>query len=209
MQLNENTPTTFIIAVPPVTFASGMKITITDTDGQSKTLTNTESNTVKRSTLLNFPVITYKKEGVLELPEGAVTSFELPAEGGTVEIPIVTNLDYEVVIPENAKDWITLGQTKDIRNEIITLVIAENATSDPRSAAIKVVAQDNAELALEYTISQKPRSYCLYYTSNNGEIVEPTYSYRLDATILSNTYKDGAGVIEFDAPITKIGDWAF
>ena len=209
VQLNESTPTTFIIAVPPVTFTSGMKITITDTDGQSKTLTNTESNTVKRSTLLNFPVITYKQDGVLEFPEGVVTSFELPAEGGTVEIPVVTNLDYEVVIPENAKDWITFGQTKAIRNEVRILYIAENTTGNPRSAVVKVVAKDNEKLDIKYTITQKSRSYCLYYTSNNGEIVEPTYSFRFGATILSNTYKDGVGVIEFSAPITEIGDWAF
>ncbi|MBR5855710.1 MAG: hypothetical protein IKY70_00345, partial [Bacteroidales bacterium] len=37
VQLDETTPVTFIIAVPPVTFTSGMRITVTDTDGKSKT----------------------------------------------------------------------------------------------------------------------------------------------------------------------------
>ena len=40
VQLNETTPTTFIIALPPMIFGSGIKITVTDTDGLSKTLTN-------------------------------------------------------------------------------------------------------------------------------------------------------------------------
>ncbi|MBR5855794.1 MAG: hypothetical protein IKY70_00805 [Bacteroidales bacterium] len=62
VQLNETTPTTFILAVPPVTFASGMKITITDTDGMSKTFTNRSSNTITRSNLLTFPTVTYKQE---------------------------------------------------------------------------------------------------------------------------------------------------
>ena len=104
VQLSEDYPTTFIITLPPMTFKSGMKLTVTDTDGLSKTLTNSSSNTVKRSSLLTFPVITYKQDGVLEFPEGALTSFELPAEGGNVEIAVMTNQDYEVVIPDEAKD---------------------------------------------------------------------------------------------------------
>ena len=62
VQLNEDTPSTFIIAVPPTEFPSGMKITITDADGHSKTLTNSSSNTLKRSSLLTFPVITYNQQ---------------------------------------------------------------------------------------------------------------------------------------------------
>ena len=120
VQLNESTPTTFIIAVPPVTFSSGMKITVTDTDGLSKTLTNNSSNTIKRSSLLTFPVITYKQDGVLDFPENTMTSYDFPAEGGTVEIPVITNLDYEVMIPDNAKDWISVADTKTIREEVIT-----------------------------------------------------------------------------------------
>ena len=81
VQLSEATPTTFIIAVPPVEFASGMKITVTDTDGLSRTLTNSSANTIKRSCLTRFPVITYKQEGVFEIPEGTLTSYDIPAEG--------------------------------------------------------------------------------------------------------------------------------
>ena len=64
VHLNEDTPTTFIIAVPPVEFASGMKITVTDVDGGSKTFTNGSPNTIKRSLLLIFPVITFNREVV-------------------------------------------------------------------------------------------------------------------------------------------------
>ena len=62
VQLNEDAPTTFIIAVPPTEFPSGMKVTITDADGTSKTLTNSSANTIKRSMLLTFPVITFNRE---------------------------------------------------------------------------------------------------------------------------------------------------
>ena len=177
VQLSESTPTTFIIAVPPVTFSSGMKITITDTDGLSKTLTNSSSNTIKRSSLLNFPVITYKQNGVLEFSEGAVTSYELPAEGGTIEIPVVTNLDYEVVIPEDAADWISVVETRALRQEVITLNISENATAEERSAEV-LITTTSGTISQLIAINQlggnppQPGDYVDEYGINHGQGVK-------------------------------------
>ena len=59
---------------------------------------------------------------------------------------------------------------------------------------------------------EKTKSY-IYYTSSDGNIVEPNaYLSATDvfgANIISNTYENGQGVIEFDASITSIGDTAF
>lgn len=153
VQLSETSPTTFIIAVPPVEFASGMKITVTDTDGLSKTLTNSSANTIKRSCLTRFPVITYKQEGVFEIPDGTLTSHEIPAEGGIVEIPLTTNQEYEVVIPEDAQEWISVVETKALRNETITLSIAENNTTTERSAVV-LICSYNSEIVQTITITQ-------------------------------------------------------
>ena len=49
----------------------------------------------------------------------------------------------------------------------------------------------------------------IYYTSSNGKVVEPYISSAFGATIISNTYKDGVGAIEFNVPITTIGNGAF
>lgn len=49
----------------------------------------------------------------------------------------------------------------------------------------------------------------IWYTSSDGNIVNP---YKMDvfgANIISNTYNEGKGVIEFDATITSIGNYAF
>lgn len=153
VQLSDE-PTTFIISVPPVEFESGMKITVTDTDGISRELTNTSKNTVKRSTLLTFPVITYTQTGVFELAEGTLTTYEVKAEGGTVKIPVVTNQDYHVVIPENAAEWITMIGTKALREETITLNILGNSTPEARSAEVLVTTTENVALQT-ITISQE------------------------------------------------------
>ena len=152
VQLSPDTPVTFIIAVPPVAFPSGMKITVTDTDGLSRTLTNTHSNTIKKSSLLTFPVITYTQEGVFEIPEGTLTSYEIPSDGGRIEIPVTTNQDYEVVIPEAAQEWVTLAKTKALREEMIYLNIDENTLSEDRSADVLVTS--GGETLQVITISQ-------------------------------------------------------
>ena len=49
----------------------------------------------------------------------------------------------------------------------------------------------------------------LYYTSSNGQIVEPYSKDAFGAKIVSNSYENGRGVIRFDKNITGIGNKAF
>ena len=48
----------------------------------------------------------------------------------------------------------------------------------------------------------------IYYTSNDGNIVEPYKTDVFGANIISNEYKDGQGIITFDGPVTSIGEQA-
>ena len=147
-----------------------------------------------------------QKDGVLV--DGNNT-FNVSATGGSVVIKYQANVDCEVIIPETAQSWISLAtSTRGLSTYSTTLNIAENNSGKERSCVIKVVSKDNNKLSAEYTITQNPRYY-LYYTSSNGEIVQPCDSSSFGATILSNTYKNGVGVIEFNAPITTLGEWAF
>ena len=119
------------------------------------------------------------------------------------------NVDCNLIIPDDAQDWVTIApETRGLSTYNTTLNIAENSSGKERSCVVKVVSKNDNELFAEYTITQNSR-YCLYYTSSNGEIVTPYKSSAFGATILSNTYIDGVGVIEFNAPITTIGDYAF
>lgn len=49
----------------------------------------------------------------------------------------------------------------------------------------------------------------IWYTSTDGEIVAPHNAGVFGANIVSNTYKNGKGVITFDGPVTEIGSYAF
>ena len=47
-------------------------------------------------------------QGQLDALVVNTVDFEVPAEGGTVEIPVSANVNYEVIIPEAAQEWITM-----------------------------------------------------------------------------------------------------
>ena len=57
IQLSETEATEFHIAVPPVTFSNGFKVTLTDIYGNTKSVESTVENAVLRSTILAMPEI--------------------------------------------------------------------------------------------------------------------------------------------------------
>ena len=137
------------------------------------------------------------------------TEFAIDGREQQITIEHKANVDCDVIIPDDAQDWVAIAPaTRGLSTYSTTLNIAENNSGEERSCVIKVVSKDNNKLSAEYTITQKPR-YCLYYTSNDGKIIQPYKSSAFRATILSNTYIDGVGVIDFNAPITTIGNEAF
>ena len=52
-------------------------------------------------------------------------------------------------------------------------------------------------------------TYSIRYTSTDGNVVTPYKTDVFGANIVSNTYENGVGIIEFDGPVTTIGEYAF
>lgn len=74
-------------------------------------------------------------EGKLDVKADATP---VSAEGGQVTVEITTNLDYEVVIPEAAKTWIKLVETKALRTDKVTFSVAPNTEASQRTAEVEV-----------------------------------------------------------------------
>lgn len=74
-------------------------------------------------------------EGKLDVKADATP---VPAEGGSVTVEITTNLDYEIVIPEAAKTWITLVETKALCTDNVTFSVAQNTEATQRTAEVEV-----------------------------------------------------------------------
>ena len=84
--------------------------------------------------------------------------------------------------------------------------------SEKRLMAYRVndpITLGNSEIFSIASIEYIGRIPTIQYESANGEIVEPHSNSAFDAKIVSNTYKDGKGIIAFDNDITIIGKEAF
>ena len=57
LQLSESLATEFIIALPPVLFTKGFKVTVTGSDSKTYTVETDKANTVLRSSLLAMPAV--------------------------------------------------------------------------------------------------------------------------------------------------------
>ena len=135
---------------------------------------------------------------------------DVSASGGSVTLSFLTNVECQAVIPAEASDWISLDATRAVEYDSIALSVAMN-TGDRRSAIVKVESLDGA-LSVEYTIVQAgvassstpdvddegnilgiPQSNEIFYTSTNGNIVNPYDGNVFGGIIISNTYNNGVG----------------
>ena len=147
-------------------------------------------------------------------------SYTVNATGGEVSVAVTTNLDYSVVIPEDAQVWLSVADTRAVvREETLTFIVAENKVYDRRFVSVELVDSNGDVLRTIQFIqlaAVQPDFTCpaneIWYT--NGSITEPTTPYRataFGASILSNTYLEDREhwVIKFDGEVTSIGDYAF
>ena len=121
-------------------------------------------------------------------------------------VEVTSNVDYAVT---DDADWLTC----EIVEGGINLLATSNNTLESRFAQITITAKENpGALSVNISVEQAPSkdSDCvIYYTSSDGNIVEPFRQTAFDANIISNKYEDGQGTLLFDAPIEVIGAQAF
>lgn len=83
-----------------------------------------------------------------------------PTEGGDVEVPVVTNVDYTVNIEEEAQSWISYTITKAgaVHNETLTLTVEKNLTPETRSGLVELLDLSGAVIQ-SFTIKQESGVY--------------------------------------------------
>lgn len=72
VQLNTETATPFVIALPPMTMEGGFTVIVTDTEGKQMEITTTKTQTINRSSLLKMPAVDYVGTAPIVVPSGAV-----------------------------------------------------------------------------------------------------------------------------------------
>ena len=111
--------------------------------------------------------------------------------------------------------WVVVPPTTFESGITITVTDTEagvfEKSTDKQIAIERNVIQPMSAVEAEFEVYDptKPAKNEVWYTSTDGEIVTPNMSNVFGATIVSNTYEDGKGIITFDDTVTIIGDWAF
>lgn len=109
-----------IVVTAPAESSTGRVIVLLS-DGESRTIMKT----------LTFV------SGVMNV---TTQSQEAAAVGGMVSFEVETDLDYEAVIPDDAKGWLSCVETRALRQETLTFSAKANETMEERSAKIELIS---------------------------------------------------------------------
>lgn len=124
----------------------GFRAVVKKTDNATGTIEITTPATILPTEILVF--ITDGKERTImrsiNFVEGVIIvsskTFTIGYEGGTVEVPLSTNIDYAVEIPDADKSWISVAATRAVmRDETLTFTVAKNTTLTARYSTVKLV----------------------------------------------------------------------
>ena len=87
----------------------------------------------------------------------AQTEYEVPAEGGTVEVKVSANVDYQVLIPE-AVDWVQNATTRGLTESTVVLKVAPTPEIEARTANITI-----SDGTLSSTVKITQAAFAPYY----------------------------------------------
>lgn len=142
------------------------KITFKQTDGDL-----VQTVTVKQS----------QADGLFVSP---TKKFNLSDEAQSIELVVNNNVSFDVVIPDDAKEWVSIvsnTQTKSLTEDKVVLAVSKNETDEDREALV-VVKQNAGPLSETVSIKQKSsiiefedpnfKAYCLenFDTDHDQEI---------------------------------------
>lgn len=78
------------------------------------------------------------------------STFEVPQEGGTIDVEVKANIDYQLEIAETAKGWITEATSRALTTKKHSFAIAVNEESEKREGEIHIKSGDKLETVKVY-----------------------------------------------------------
>ena len=130
-------------------------------------------------------------------------------DGGSVDVVVTTNIDYDIEIANDASSWLTCYNTRATKQEQLIVSASPMEGETFRSAEIRFKDVEG-NIRATFNVSQDS-AYRVSYTTNNALPLEVYTKEGFGATYLSNIYdyETGRGALRFDAPITAIPEQAF
>ena len=134
----------------------------------------------------------------LKITDGA--TYDIDPVGETINVNLETNTEYMVSIPDEAKDWISVIESRSTRQETITLNISAN--TDKQRIAKLLFIEKSGETLASIQISQEAQSFKItsgstYNVDADGGNVEINIETNLDYLIsIPEDVKDWIKVAE-------------
>ena len=113
---------------------------------------------LSNNTIFKIPVLQKPLSGETPEPEQPVlelvggSTYNIDGSGGNLSVRVQTNTEYDVVIPSNATSWLSVADTRAMREDVLTFTATKNDTGAARSATVKLVYSGNE---VSFTIDQE------------------------------------------------------
>ena len=164
VNVNVETNTDYFVSIPDDAknwiSVIGSRATMQDVFSLSVTANNTTSRTAKISlknksgeVLANIQIS--QEVQTIKITDGA--TYEVDPKGETIDVNLETNTEYKVSIPDNAKNWISVVESRSTRKETITLNISAN--TDKQRIAKLLFIEKSGETLASIQISQDASSF--------------------------------------------------
>lgn len=142
-------------------------------------------------------------------------TIDLTAETPTITADTQSNT-FEIVLNnvatteanENVTIYFMVAPIDLTGNELtITVHFADGSTCEVELTGKDLQAGKAYKLSAE--LKETIPNNQIWYTSSDGNVVNPTYENAFGANIKSNIYENGKGIITFDSEVTSVGEYAF
>ena len=110
--------------------------------------------------------------------------YEVSAAGGEVKVKVTTNLEYTVEIPAEAKAWLSVADTRAVREETLTFTVAKNETFDERSATVELKGADGK--VLQSIVFKQKGEEKVFDTDGEGNYVVEAVGGEVEVKVTTN-----------------------
>ena len=144
------------------------------------------------------------EEGVFTVDETAFAA-KVPAAGGTVEVPVTTNISGWGVMVDPGNLWIKHVETKAVRTETVVLSVEENTSTEERTGKVIIMPpMETGGMMMTYTIVQAGASDTPPVVTGGGSADLETINGGELGTDKSKTYTTTNGWYSSTAVVNKL-----
>ncbi len=189
--------------------------TITPADATDKTVIWTSSN----------PDVASVENGTVKALKAGTATIVAECSGKKAECKVTVTVPVSGISLDKSELSIAIGESTTLTAKITPadatdktviwtssneeIVKVNDGIVKGIQAGTATITASNSSFSASCIVTVTMSDNIITYTSTNGKVVTPYNVYAFGASIVSNEYTDGIGIIVFDGPVSMIGTYAF